>query len=59
MSGTVPSPPYTVGALEGAGVSGLGAFLTTFAATQSVVTSAIAAGGAFVAFLGYHAYQSS
>ena len=59
--------PYNIGALEGAGVSGAGAFIAALAAamasgaiTTGGVESAIIAGaGAFLAFLGYHAYQNS
>jgi hypothetical protein len=53
------APPYSIAALEGAGVSAIGAFATTFSVTHEITTSVVAAVGAALAFLGYHAYQSS
>ena len=60
--------PYNIGALEGAGVSGAGAFIAALAAglsaggsvsTSGLESAIIAGAGAFLAFLGYHAYQNS
>jgi len=64
---TPPTPPYTVGQLEGAGVSFLGAFASTLGAAfatgsttgHSVVDALVAGLGAFAAYLGYTAYQNS
>jgi len=67
MSAPAPTPPYSVGALEMAGVSFLGAFagalisagvfvgITTVSLEGAAVTGIVA----FAAALGYHAYQSS
>lgn len=68
MATPPPSPPYSIGALEGALVAFLGAFFSTLAGVAIAVTgigvpaleaAAIAGGGSFAIFLGYHQYQSS
>ena len=59
-SSVTPNPPYSIGALEGAGIAFLGAFAGAYAiAGGTVIASALAGVGAFAAYLGYHAYQSS
>jgi hypothetical protein len=55
-----PSPPYSIGALEGGAVAFLGAFAGSFALAGGSIEGSLFAGlGAFAAYLGYHAYQSS
>jgi hypothetical protein len=60
----VPTPtsttPYSIGALEGAAVSFLGAFAGAFTLAGATLTGSILTGAvAFAAYLGYHAYQNS
>lgn len=57
-----PSPPasgYSIGALEGAVVSGIGAFVSTFSVSMNWVTGVVAALGAGFTFLVYSTYQNS
>jgi hypothetical protein len=66
-SSNPPTPPFTIGGLEGALVAFLGAFATTEAAQLSlgassvtgVIVSLVAGLGAFASFLGYYNYNSS
>lgn len=56
----VPTPPYSIGSVEGAVVAFIGAFAGAFAvAGASLTGSALTGVIAAAAFLGYHAYQSS
>jgi hypothetical protein len=68
MTGGSPTPPYSIGALEGASVAFLGAFAGglggTAYATQGFSTVTVIGGllsgvVAFAAYLGYHSYQNS
>jgi hypothetical protein len=60
MAVPTPTPPYSIGALEGAAVAFLGGFAGAFALGGGTLTGSLFAGiGAFAAYLGYHAYQSS
>lgn len=55
-----PSPPYSVSALEGAGVSFLGAFASALLLAGSTLAGSAEVGiVTAAAYLGYHAYQSS
>ena len=68
MASSSPSPPYTIGALEGASVAFLGSFASTEAAelastsvdpVHGLLVAVVAGLGAFATFLGYLAYQNS
>lgn len=58
----IPAPisPYSIGALEGAGVSFAGAFVSALLVIGATVVHAAEVGAlAGLVYLGYHAYQSS
>lgn len=60
MALPTPSTPYTLGAVEAAGVTFVGAFLSALAVVGETVEHAALIGGLAAAVtLGYHAYQSS
>lgn len=68
MAQPTPSPPFSIGALEGAAVSFLGGFAGSLASSATIgggFSGTALEGGiitgivAFAAYLGYHSYQSS
>jgi hypothetical protein len=60
MAVPTPTPPYTLGALEGGVVAFLGAFAGAFGVAGASLTGSLLTGVVAAAvFLGYHAYQSS
>ena len=57
---STPTPPYSIGAIEGAVVAFIGSLAGALGLAGATLTGSLEVGlVAAAAYLGYHAYQSS
>ena len=60
MAIPTPTPPYSIGAIEGAAVAFVGAFASALTLVGATLTGSAEVGLVSAAlYLGYHAYQAS